>query len=181
MNVLALDLSLTSTGVAHPDGSVGLWKPPGKMVGVSRLEWFQSMLWDATSDEENGNRVDLVVIEDYAFSAIGRQHATGELGGVIRLALHKAEVPWTAVGIKSLKSYATGRGNASKEEMKAAARARLGYGGESDDEADACWLRAMALDAYGAPVCAMPAKQRGAMSKVAWPAVTGYTVCEVAA
>jgi len=54
------------------------------------------------------------------------------------------------VGIHSatLKLYATGYGAASKDQMMDAARMRLGWNGELDDEADALWL----LHAYLAGV-----------------------------
>ncbi len=162
MNVLGLDLSLTSTGVAHCDGSSSTWNV--KLLGVNRLISLRDRLVGLLDDP-----VDLVVLEGYAF---GRPHHAchlGELGGVIRVTLHEAGVPWAVIPPASLKLYATGRGNASKEEMLVAAVRRLGYQGSSNDEADALWLRAMALDQHGHALVEMPIVHRKALAKVEWP------------
>ena len=45
-----------------------------------------------------------------------------------------------------LKRFATGKGVADKVEMVAAARAKLGYAGDDDNEADALWLLAWARE-----------------------------------
>ena len=45
-----------------------------------------------------------------------------------------------AVHSGTLKKYATGKGNAKKPDMLAAARTKLGYAGSDDNEADALWL-----------------------------------------
>lgn len=160
--IIGLDASLTSTGVALPSGATVIWSP--KERGVERLAEFRSLLEDVMFD------IDLVVIEDYAFSGRGaHSHELGELGGVIRLVLHDNGRPWVAVLPNVLKKFATGSGVASKNEMLAAAIRRLGYDGHSDDEADALWLRAAALDHYGYPVVDMPAVNRAALDKIAWP------------
>jgi Holliday junction resolvasome RuvABC endonuclease subunit len=164
MNILALDLSLTSTGVAYPDGATDTWGP--KLTGPARLSWFRTGLIDLLS----GVDVDLVVIEEYAFHGkFAHSHEIGELGGVIRLALHDRGQRWVPVIPSSLKLYATGRGNAGKEEVLVAAVRLLGYDGHSNDEADAAWLRAMALDFYGHPLVKFPATHRKALGKVPWP------------
>ena len=49
-----------------------------------------------------------------------------------------------AVHTATLKKFATGRGNAKKPEMIAAAQARFGYPVADDNEADALWLLAYA-------------------------------------
>lgn len=175
MKVLALDLSLTSTGVAYPLGSVGRWIPPSGVVGMERLQWLRCRL--AESWVECG--VDLVVIEGYSFGMArptkgqgggqpSHAHALGELGGVIRFTLWNNAVPYVDVAPASLKKYATGKGNAKKESVLVEAVKRLGYDGSSTDEADALWLRAMALDAYGEPEVEMPALNRTALEAVPW-------------
>lgn len=169
--VVGLDLSLTATGIADSDGSVGTIKT--KLRGCERLAWIAEQVAnaiDSAADSWVGGAWPLVVIEDYAFSrADAHSHQVGELGGVIRLQLHEAEVPWVAVVPSSLKKYATGKGNANKAAMLQAAWQRLGYEGTDDNEADALWLRAMGLDALGHPLVALPAVNRAALEKVAWP------------
>lgn len=164
--VLAFDLSLTSTGVAHTNGAPSVLRPT--MRGVQRLEWFHSIVIAITAAETP----DLVVLEDYAFHGRNaHSHELGELGGVVRLALHHHSIPWLAVVPSSLKKYSTGKGNAGKEEVLASAIRRLGYEGHSHDEADALWLRAMALDGLGHPAVTLPADHRKALDRVSWPAL----------
>jgi hypothetical protein len=162
--VVGIDLSLTATGVAFANGSTALWRP--KARGVERLAWFRDTIGGGYDSD---GEIDLVVLEDYAYHGrLAHSHELGELGGVVRLALHDAGIPFVAVVPSALKRYATGRGNASKDEMKAAARARLGFVGEDDNEADALWLRAMGCDGLGSPVVALPKANRDALAKVAW-------------
>ncbi len=164
MRVVGLDLSLTATGVAFWTGATTTWAPRAR--GVERLAWFRSTVRNLL----DGDGIELVVLEDYAYHGqMAHSHELGELGGVVRLTLHEMSQAWAAVVPSALKKYAAGKGNCSKDEMKAAARQRLGFVSESDNEADALWLRAMGLDALGAPVCTMPAANRESLAKVTWP------------
>lgn len=161
--VLGLDLSLTCTGFVS--AATGL---PGTIAarirGVDRLDQLEQFIVALAGD------ADLVVLEEYAFHGRNaHSHELGELGGVVRLGLHRAGICWVPVNPSSLKRYATGKGNASKEEVLAAAIRRLDYAGHSNDEADAMWLRAMALDHYGHPLAAVPETHRQALAKVQWP------------
>lgn len=168
MKVLALDLSLTSTGVAFPGGGVTTWCPPKGVVGMDRLDWVRVLLAHAMGND----LPDLVVLEGYSFGTArqaSHAHALGELGGVIRHTLWRNEQPYVDVPPASLKKFATGKGSAKKELMLVEAVKRLGYDGSSNDEADALWLRAMALDAYGEPVVQMPQANREATGAVVWP------------
>ena len=65
--------------------------------------------------------------------------------GAAVLACELAGLPWSAVHLSKLKIHATGRGNAKKPEMQAAAKARWGKD-LGEDEADATWAGAYALD-----------------------------------
>lgn len=107
--------------------------------------------------------VEFVAIEGYSYGSKYNSEVLGELGGTIRLSLWDASIPWVSIPPKTLKRYATGNGNAPKGDMVAAACEHLGYEGRSDDEADALWLQAMALDAYGEPLVELPEKQRQAL------------------
>lgn len=168
MRLCALDLSLTASGVA-------VWTPVvGREVttlepssrGVERLEWILRRVVDLTRG------ADLVVIEGYAYARANQAHQIGELGGVIRLALHTRHVPYVEIAPSAVKKYATGKGNAGKELVLVEAVKRLGYEGSDNNEADALWLLTMAMDHYGwdvAPV--MPKVNRSALAKVSWPAL----------
>lgn len=166
MRVLGLDLSLTATGVAYPTGMTGTLTTSRR--GVDRLAWFRTQITEIITKLQP----DLVVLEDYAFHGRhAHSHELGEMGGVVRLALHDRDTRWVAVVPSSLKKYATGKGNAGKEEVLAAAIRRLSYQGHSHDEADALWLRTMGHDALGDPLVTVPASHRDALAKITWPAL----------
>ena len=95
-----------------------------------------------------------------------------ELRGVIMYGLWSRKVPVAVVHPATLKAYATGNGGANKQAMLTAARGRLGehFFVRTDDEADAAFLLAAALDHYGAPLWRPPAKQRAALDRITWPA-----------
>jgi Holliday junction resolvasome RuvABC endonuclease subunit len=54
-------------------------------------------------------------------------------------------IPYEGVHSGTLKKYATGKGNASKDQMKKACRDKLGVIPNNDDEADAIWLLSYAM------------------------------------
>lgn len=164
MIVVGLDLSLTATGVALTTGESLTLKT--RLIGMPRLAWLRDEILPVC------RVADLVVVEGYSFNSRNGGEHLGELGGVIRLALHEAGVNYLEIAPAKLKRYACGAGNAKKDDVFAAAIRRLGYEGNSKDEADALWLRAMALDHYGAPVVEVPAKHREALAGVAWPSLT---------
>ena len=167
MNIAAFDLSLQQTGWArHVAGTIdyGVIKPAPKMVKtpIERLEYIRRNVFKAALDAE------LVVIEDYAFSRSNRAHQMGELGGVIRHSLAKA-VKLVAVSPTTLKKFATGKGNASKELMLVDAVVRLGYKGSNHNEADSLWLLYAAMAHYEVDgFVAMPKRNRQALEKVNW-------------
>ena len=171
--VVGLDPSLTRTGLALPDGTVELLRPPkGQDRGMKRLAWIRSTVSDLIHWPPDGGPVDVVAIEGYAHGRPNQAHYLGELGGVLRLSLHDAGVAYVDVPPSVLKRYATGRGNADKQAMQMAATKRLGYDNEKPDDniVDAMWLRALAMDAYGHPVCSVPKAQRDAsVAALTWP------------
>jgi len=166
VNVLALDMSLTASGYAGPDGS-GVISPPVEVgKGVGRLRWIRDRVLSLADG------AGIVVIEGYSFASRGRAIVSiGELGGVIRLALHEAGVPVVEVPPACRAKYATGKGNAPKEAVLVEAVKRLSYDGHDHNEADALWLRAMAADHYRlADRVGVPKVNRTALDRIEWPA-----------
>lgn len=162
--VLALDLSLTCTGYVTPDGDVGQHTFAEK--GVRRLyharEWIKATAADA----------DIVAIEGYSYASRGRASISlGELGGVVRTTLYELRVPSVEVPPSCIKKYATGRGNAGKEEVLVEAVKRLDYTGHSTDEADALWLWTLTLAALGAIEHPVPKSHQKALAKIKFPEV----------
>lgn len=78
-----------------------------------------------------------------------------------------------------LKKYATGKGNANKGAMVDATARRfpeVDTGSGDDNRCDALWLAAMGLDQLGRPLTLMPAAQRAALERVAWPELPDLAV-----
>lgn len=166
--ILGVDPSLTALGLALPDGTTTTLRT--KLTGCDRLVWLRDVVMGITKV----HRVNIVAIEGYSMGSPGRgthAHAIGELGGVLRVALHEHGVPVVEVPPATLKCFATGRGNAPKNEVLVAAVNRLGYDGHDDNAADALWLRALLLDALGHPVVTLPQTHRRALAKLDLSAV----------
>ncbi|MCE2456177.1 MAG: crossover junction endodeoxyribonuclease RuvC [Gemmatimonadetes bacterium] len=166
MRVVALDPSLAATGVAVDPGiPPHVIAPPRGVVGAARLAHIDQRIREAVDG------ADLVVLEGYSYGSKGTAaYQLGELGGVIRLALHRMRTPLAVVSPAAVKMLATGRGNAAKEAVFAAAIRRLGYQGSSTHEADALWLLEAALQRYGLPgAVKLPKTHLRALGKIAWP------------
>ena len=165
IRVLALDLSLTSTGWCWQDDTgeliAGTINP--KTVGTERLAHIRDRVLDLETESGCG----LVAIEGYAYARPNQAHQIGELGGVIRTALHDAGIEWVTVAPSSIKQYATGKGNANKDLVRDAARDVFGLAaGVSSDVCDAVWLWALTRHALGFPEVARNGRQRAAIVSV---------------
>lgn len=158
MNGVGIDPSLTGTAIAAVDGTVTLVKTRG-LVGPRRLVHIRQHVTDAALIG-----VDLVAIEGYAYGTSHSAHVMGELGGVIRVALHEIGVAYVDIPPGVLKKYATGSGSADKTAVVVSARDRLGYDGTNDNCADALWLRAIAYDILGVPVVELPKVHAAALN-----------------
>jgi Holliday junction resolvasome RuvABC endonuclease subunit len=69
-----------------------------------------------------------------------------KLVAVIEMFTTENNIPMKGYSAKEIKKFATDNGNANKEKMLIAARQKLGYIGEDDNEADALWLWCLAAD-----------------------------------
>jgi crossover junction endodeoxyribonuclease RuvC len=178
--VIGVDPSLTATGVCWPDGTTEVIKWPGR--SVERLdavyEWGYRDVGRAFDDAHGGSvhwrKAALVVIEGYSMGSARQQshaHGLGELGGVLRLALHHDGVDFLDVPPAIVKKYATGKGNANKDLVRDAARDRLGLpAGVTSDECDAAFLREIGRCLVGDPdVVPMPKSHLAALDKLPAP------------
>ncbi len=164
--IVAFDLSLTATGYATR-GTFGVLRPLN-LQGVERLRWIRDYVLQLSEG------MAVVVLEGYSFGSGNRAHALGELGGVIRLALYEAKLPTVIIPPSCRAKYATGKGNAPKEQVLAEAIRRLRYPGHDNNEADAMWLFAMAADHYAQPQrTVVPAAHRATLKSIEWPVLDG--------
>ena len=159
--VIGLDLSLNATGVALPDGSVRTVSVDGD--GIARIAETVNVLAGLVPLD-----VELVMIEGYSYgSSTAHVREIAELGGVVRHGLYRTRVPYLDVPPTTVKKYTTGSGKASKLAVLRAAEKRLGYGGESFDEADALWLRAIGCALLGVPLLTLPKSHAVALDVLA--------------
>jgi len=162
---MGLDLSLTSTGYSC-DGTTGIIA--SKQTGVERLIEISESIVGITNDLD----VNVVLIEGYSFaSRSGQAFSIGEIGGVVRVALKKANKPWVQIPPTCRAKFATGRGNASKNEVISAISARTGivWGNPgADDRCDAWILEQMGLSYLGISKYDWPNLNLSALDKVDW-------------
>lgn len=166
IEVLGLDLSLRATGWADSSG-VGVARP--KTKGVERLEeivdWLNVRLYYMQPAE-------LVLIEGYSYGSKNGGERLGELGGVVRLNLYGRGIPYVEVPPTSLKKYATGVGNASKDAVLISGVKRSGIEFTDNNACDAFWLRQMGLAHYAPDhpeLIAMPQLNMTALDVIDWP------------
>ena len=161
LRVIGLDLSMTATGIATGDG--GTFTVRTKAVGDARLVVIANAVIGVAQE------CDLAVIEDLPTHAKSAG-ITGMVHGAVRAALIVARVPYALITPASVKKFATGKGNAGKPDMAVAAFKRASMEFRDDNECDAWWLRAMALEQYRQPLMEMPVLNRSALAGVkAWP------------
>ena len=160
--LLALDLSLTATGLCLPNGTTETITTRPK-DGDRRLVTIADRVMRAVLSGIDVALIEGPVVRSSATVAIGMVH------GVVRELLIRHDVPYAVISPATLKAFATGKGNADKTAMAMAAYKRAGREFADDNQCDAAWLRWAALDHYGQPEFELPKVQRERLSKVAWP------------
>lgn len=171
---VGLDLSLTSTGIAIGDDT---WAIDGHNLRTTRrLVYLRDRILEALANRVENNGLDspplAVFLEGYSFaSKNSHAHALGELGGVVRVALHEAAIPVVEVPPTCRAKFATGRGNAGKSEVVSAISARTGIlwdGTGNEDRCDAWILQEIGYTLLGRPRHSWPETHRAALAKVDW-------------
>jgi crossover junction endodeoxyribonuclease RuvC len=171
VKVVGLDLSLTATGVAVIDTVCAVHYTTviqTKEKEYKRLRCIVREIRDTIFDNTN---VDLVVVEGPSYGSTGRAfHQIAGLWWLVTYILTVNEQPFAVVPPTSAKLYLTGSGRASKDDMVREATRRFDWFKGDNNQADALALCAMGLDWFGLPVVRMPEKNRGALTKIDWPA-----------
>jgi Holliday junction resolvasome RuvABC endonuclease subunit len=153
MNFGALDLSLTSLGMARIDAQgIDATQLRTTKRGHARLSYLIEHVAKYVA------HLDLVALEGPSFNSKNAYtHETDGLWWLIAHELHNMAVPYLQIPPATLKKFATGSGIAPKPDVLIAAVKRFpGVEFTSEDAADALWLLAMVCERYGCPLAEMP-------------------------
>lgn len=168
--ILGLDPSLRATGLALPDGELVTITTPSCATLGDKVERVRHIVGHVGVHAKIGA---LIVIEGAAYGM--NNAATHELAGlwwalVVRLSEQGNQV--AVVGPGTLKKFATGNGAAKKPDLRMAHYQRTGKDVADPDQIDAFWLREAGRQRLGHPdALSLPAVQRDALAKVAWPEI----------
>jgi Holliday junction resolvasome RuvABC endonuclease subunit len=178
VSVLGLDVSLTGTGLAYSEGR---WPLAGtvsttaaELDGVRLDRIYLAVRVVIKRRATAGAPILLAVIEDLPTHA----HSAGLTGmaqGVVRLALHHAGTPMLEVTAATLKKYATGKGNASKADMRMALYRRTNLDLPDDNQVDAMWLYALGRELLSESWVELPKAQTAALAKLKLPTGAALT------
>jgi Holliday junction resolvasome RuvABC endonuclease subunit len=141
MKILSLDVS-SHCGWAISNKIYGVWEltPKRDESGGMRLLRFKAKLQEVVNLE----KIQLVVFERSSGIHKGAIIVQSELHGVLKIFCEENGIEHKAYSAKEIKKFATGKGNANKEKMILAAKEKLGYNGDNDNEADALWILELA-------------------------------------
>ncbi|MEU0236827.1 hypothetical protein ABZ234_03985 [Nocardiopsis sp. NPDC006198] len=169
--VTGADLSISATGICTPEAKTSTINP--KQKGDRRLPEIAAAVAEAsiTLAMFEGER-HLVVIEDLPPVRANALAILGMVHGAVRAELVSRLMPYALITPATLKAFATGKGNATKPDMRMALYKRTGLDIADDNQVDAWWLRAAGMQALGHPVVDLPAAQVARLDKVLWPTWT---------
>lgn len=142
--VLGLDVS-TKTGWVAIDamGSVECGEKQFKSLkGIARVDAFLGFTVELCETYAPVT----VYIEGYGYANKHSLVTLVEIGTAIRLALHSEGITPVEVAPNVLKKYATGKGNAQKDQIMLAVYKKWGFEAETNNIADAFVLAQMAAD-----------------------------------
>ncbi len=149
--ILALDLG-TTTGwaLAQTDAQISSgsqsFKPQRFEGGGMRFLRFKRWLIDI---KQCSSDISLIVFEEVRrHSGVDAAHAYGGFMGQLTAWCEHHQIPYEGVPVGTIKKHATGKGNASKEQMIQAMQAR-NHSITDDNEADALALLYWAIEMRG--------------------------------
>lgn len=144
MKILALDIA-TKTGWATRTAS-GVWdfKLQRDESKGMRLIRFRAKLVEICKAE----KIDVVCFERVAGAHQNAVIIAAELVGILKAFCEDKKIEYRAFSASEIKRHATGKGNANKLKMIAAAKEKLGYEGDEDNEADALWIYDLAINRF---------------------------------
>jgi Holliday junction resolvasome RuvABC endonuclease subunit len=119
-----------------------------------------------------GQRIQIVALEHYSYmSRYSHAHSIGELGGVVRVALHERHIPFVEIPPTCRAKFATGKGNSGKVQVMEEITRKTGIvweGNDADDRCDAWVLEQMLLAKLGLSSYTWGKEQMKGLEGVEW-------------
>lgn len=149
MNILALDLA-TKCGWCVTPRTSGVWVLANKNRHASegiRYITFEKRLRTAIK----GLRVEFIAYEEVRHhTSTGASHVYGGLQAILLKVAEELGINYQSIPVSQIKKHATGRGNANKDAMVAAAEEKWpAIRIEDDNHADALWIWDLAQKEFG--------------------------------
>ena len=136
VRILALDLA-TKTGWAHSNGASGVQEFRLRRGDSPGMRWLEVRAWlNRVLDSADA---DVIVYEQAHHRGGAATHLAHAMIGIVESVAAERDINITNRHTATIKKHATGKGNAPKDEMLAAARSKWGEV-EDDNHADALWL-----------------------------------------
>lgn len=146
INILSIDPA-EKCGFACSSGEHGLWNLSVKRDEnkAMRLIRFQNLIEDIIKKHD----INMIVFETVSGRMPAAIISHSKYVAVIELITEKYNIPYKGYHAKAIKKFATGNGNASKNDMIKTAMKKYGYRGSDDNVADAiCLLNFAKFDIY---------------------------------
>ena len=145
MKVIGLDLSLTGTGLVVLDSTGKVYEAitiKSKLQDMERLAFIRGTIGQMLTKHEPV----MACLEGYSMgSRAGQLASIGELGGVVKLLLHRNKYRYAIAAPTQLKKFATGKGNCMKDGIMMHVYKRWGYEAKDNNIADAYVLAKIAM------------------------------------
>lgn len=150
MKILALDISSTTVGVCYDGQPRETWKLKGDDI-ASRCQQARALLARRLQAEPD---VDFVVFEEPVGKFIKAIIPQACVQGAVLALLSERSIAWRKLAPAVAKKALTGKGNAKKPDMIAAAQQALGGRELDEHQADSygLWLAATRINVIKEPV-----------------------------
>lgn len=146
-NILCIDPGTKCGWAAEFEGgkSSGVWD-----LSVQRYEGSGMRFVRLSNFLETFHKVDLIVFEEVRRHAgTLAAHVYGGIVGIITSFAESRKINYISVPVQTIKKFATGKGNAKKDQMIEACIEKLKITPSDDNHADALWILAWAKETYG--------------------------------
>ena len=145
MKLLALDLGTACGFAIFKDGKfISGTKKLGTYKGKFGARFHEFRIWLLKIIEKHN--IDIVYFERvFGHKGVEAAHCYGGFLYMLASVCFQQKIPCISFSVQAIKKFMTGKGNATKDEMIAAARQK-GFNPETDDEADAISVMLLAIE-----------------------------------